>query len=87
MSEGTISVAEGTILVHVAGRIGSDGLSNSGEVVRLVSAEGQIVSQYGGWVDVSATAWSGKSTKRASADACDALDAWSKIPTAPTPGW
>jgi hypothetical protein len=79
--------AEGTLLVHVTGRIGSHGLSNSGEAIRLVNADGQVVSQYGGWVDASATAWSGKSTKRVSVDACDAVDAWSNTPSAPTPGW
>jgi hypothetical protein len=79
--------AGGTLLVHVTGRIGSDGLSNSGEVVRLVCPDGQVVSQYGGWVDVGATAWSGRSTKRLSVDACDAADAWSKTPGSPTPGW
>jgi hypothetical protein len=79
--------AEATLLVHVAGRIGSDGLSNSGEIVRLVNPDGQVVSQYGGWVDVGATAWSGRSTKRSSVDACDAADAWSRTPSAPTPGW
>jgi hypothetical protein len=78
---------DGAILIHVTGRIGSDGMSNSGEAVRLVSPEGQVVSQYGGWVDVSTTAWSGKSTKRVSVDACDAADAWSKTPGSPTPGW
>jgi hypothetical protein len=79
--------AQGTLLVRVSGRIGSDGLSNSGEAVHLVSPQGQIASQYGGWVDVSATAWSGRSTKRISPDACDAIDAWSKTPSPPTPGW
>ncbi len=79
--------AQGTVLVRVGGRIGSDGLSNSGEPVQLVSPQGQIVSRYGGWVDVSATAWSGKTTKRGSPDACDAVDAWSKTPSSPTPGW
>lgn len=79
--------AQGTLLVRVSGRIGSDGLSNSGELVHLVSPGGQIVSQYGGWVDVSATAWSGRSTKRASTEVCDAVDAWSKAPSSPTPGW
>jgi hypothetical protein len=82
--------AETTVLVHVPGRIGGDGLSNSGEVVRLLAPEGQagpVVSQYGGWVDVSATAWSGKSTRRASLEACDGVDAWSKAPASPTPGW
>jgi hypothetical protein len=79
--------AEGALLIHVGGRIGSDGLSNAGEVVRLLNAEGQVVSQYGGWVDTSPTSWSGKSAKRVSFEACDSPDAWSKTPSAPTPGW
>lgn len=79
--------ASTAILVRVPGRIGSDGLSNSGELVRLATPDGQVVSQYGGWVDASATAWSGKSTRRLSTDACDAADAWSKTPGSPTPGW
>jgi len=78
---------DGTLVVRVVGRLGSDGLSNAGEVVRLLTAQGDVISQYGGWVDVSATAWSGKSVKRVSPDACDAADAWSKSPSAPTPGW
>jgi hypothetical protein len=78
---------EGALVVRVAGRLGSDGLSNAGEVVRLLTPQGDTISQYGGWVDVSATAWSGKSVKRLSPDACDAADAWSKSPSAPTPGW
>ncbi len=78
---------EGTLLVHVPGRLGSDGMSNAGEAIRLVDAEGQVVSQYGGWVDASATSWSGKSTKRLSPEACDSADAWSRTPSSPTPGW
>jgi hypothetical protein len=79
--------ADGTLLLHVAGRLGSDGLSNSGEAIRLLDAAGQVVSLYGGWVDAGATSWSGRSTKRVSPEACDAPDAWSKSPSAPTPGW
>jgi hypothetical protein len=79
--------ADGTLLLHVPGRLAGDGLSNSGEPIRLRDASGQVVSQYGGWVDAGATSWSGSSTKRVSAEACDAPDAWSKTPSAPTPGW
>ena len=75
------------LLVRVPGRIGSDGFSNSGEIVRLVTAAGDVVSQYGGFVDVSTTAWSGKSVKRSSPEACDAAIAWTTTPTPPTPGW
>jgi hypothetical protein len=78
---------DGTVIVRVQGRIGGDGLSNTGEPVRLLTADGFVISQYGGWVDVSATAWSGKSVKRAAPEACDSPDAWSKTPSAPTPGW
>jgi hypothetical protein len=78
---------DGTVIVRVAGRLAGDGLANTGEPVRLLSADGFVISQYGGWVDVSATAWSGKSVKRASPDACDGPEAWSKTPSSPTPGW
>lgn len=75
------------LLLRVAGRIGADGLSNSGEPVRILAADGTVISQYGGWVDVNATAWSGKSVQRQSVDACDSPDGWLKTPQSPTPGW
>jgi hypothetical protein len=78
---------DGTVIVPVSGRIGADGLSNSGEPVRLVSSDGVVVSQYGGWVDVSATAWNGMSVHRVSVDACDQPSAWTNSPEMPTPGW
>jgi Arc/MetJ family transcription regulator len=78
---------DGTLIVPVSGRIGADGLSNSGEPVRLMSPNGVVVSQYGGWVDVSATAWNGMSVRRVSVDACDQPSAWTSTPEMPTPGW
>jgi hypothetical protein len=78
---------DGTVIVPVSGRIGADGLSNSGEPVRLVSSDSVVVSQYGGWVDVSATVWNGMSVHRVSVDACDQPSAWSSSPEMPTPGW
>ena len=78
---------DGTLVVRVPGRLAGDGLANAGEPVRLLTASGLVISQYGGWVDVSATAWSGKSVKRASPQACDSPDAWNKSPSPPTPGW
>jgi hypothetical protein len=78
---------DGTLLVPVAGRLAGDGLGNAGEVVQLLTTEGYVVSQYGGWVDVSASAWSGKSVKRSAFDACDGADAWGKTPSPATPGW
>jgi hypothetical protein len=78
---------DGTVIVPVSGRIGADGLSNDGEPVRLVSQDGAVVSQYGGWVDVSATAWNGMSVRRVSVDACDQPSAWTSTPEVPTPGW
>jgi hypothetical protein len=78
---------DGTVIVRVPGRLAGDGLANAGEPVRLLTADGFVISQYGGWVDVSATAWSGKSVKRTAPDACDSPDAWSKTPSPPTPGW
>ena len=78
---------DGTLIVRVPGRLASDGLANAGEPVRLLTAGGVVISQYGGWVDVSATAWSGKSVKRSGSEGCDGPDAWSKTPSPPTPGW
>jgi hypothetical protein len=76
----------GTMLLRVDARIGTDGLSNGGEVVRLVQGD-TVVSSYGGWVDVSSSAWSGKSVHRLVETACDRRDAWSRTPLEPTPGW
>jgi len=78
---------DGTVIVPVSGRIGADGLSNDGEPVWLVSSEGAVVSQYGGWVNVSAMAWNGMSVHRISVDACDQPSAWTNAPEIPTPGW
>jgi hypothetical protein len=78
---------DGTVIVPVSGRIGADGLSNTGEPVRLITPDGVVVSQYGGWVDVSATAWNGMSVHRVSVDACDQPSAWTSTPEMPTPGW
>jgi hypothetical protein len=78
---------EGTLIVRVPGRLAGDGLANTGEPVRLLTPDGFVISQYGGWVDVSATTWSGKSVKRSSPEACDSPDAWGKTPSSPTPGW
>jgi hypothetical protein len=89
----------GTVLVRVDARIGSDGLSNGGELVRLRMPgigdpqaqggpqEGPIISLYGGWVDVSASKSAGKSVHRLSDGACDHPGAWTAPPRDPTPGW
>lgn len=78
---------DGTVIARVSGRLGADGLSNAGEPVRLVSGDGTVVSEYGGWVDVSATAWNGMSVQRISVDSCDQASAWTSTPQMPTPGW
>jgi hypothetical protein len=75
----------GTQLVRVDSRIGADGLSNGGEVTRLLRGD-EIVSSYGGWVDVSSATWAGHSVHRLVETACDRRDAWSRMPLAPTPG-
>ncbi|MEA2697534.1 MAG: hypothetical protein QOI66_1805 [Myxococcales bacterium] len=78
------------VLVRLDTRIGSDGLSNSGEAVHLRAAGGPdapVISSYGGWVDVSATAWSGRSVRRAADEACDRPASWNRTPLAATPGW
>jgi hypothetical protein len=78
----------GTALLPVAGRIGRDGLGQMGEVVRLVDAEGRVLSAYGGWVNVSRPSWAGKSVHRQPDEsACDHPSAWSFAPTPATPGW
>jgi len=75
----------GTLLVRVDARIGSDGLSNSGEAVRLVQGQ-TLVSSYGGWVAVSASGWSGQAVHRLDQAACDDAQAWNRTPMPPTPG-
>jgi len=75
----------GTPLVRVDARIGSDGLSNTGEAVKLTLA-GSVVSSYGGWVDVSPSRWAGKPVHRLIETACDRADAWSRVPLDATPG-
>ena len=75
----------GTLLVRVDSRIGSDGLANGGELVRLMSGD-TVVSSYGGWVSVSASSWSGKGVHRLVQTACDRPDAWNRTPLAATPG-
>jgi hypothetical protein len=77
-------------MVPVDARLGADGLSNGGEVVRLRlpgTALEPIVSSYGGWVDVSAASAAGKSAQRLVESACDHPTAWTRPPRAATPGW
>jgi hypothetical protein len=75
----------GTHLLRVDGRIGADGLSNGGEVTRLLQGDA-VVSSYGGWIDVSSVAWAGHSVHRLVETACDGRDAWNHVPLPPTPG-
>jgi hypothetical protein len=75
----------GTLLVRVDSRLGSDGLSNSGEAVQLVQGDA-VVSSYGGWVSVSAGSWNGSAVHRLVQTACDSSDAWNHTPLPPTPG-
>ncbi|HET6150370.1 MAG TPA: lamin tail domain-containing protein [Polyangia bacterium] len=80
----------GTLMVPIDARLGADGLSNAGEVVRLRlpgTAMEPIVSSYGGWVDVSAASAAGKSVHRLVDGACDHPTAWTRPPRAATPGW
>ena len=75
----------GTLLLRVDARIGSDGLSNAGEAVRLM--QGQVpISTYGGWVAVSSSGWSGQAVHRLDPAACDDAQAWNRTPMPPTPG-
>jgi len=75
----------GTLLVRVDSRLGSDGLSNGGEAVKLVQGD-SVVSSYGGWVDVSSSVWAGRAVHRLVQSACDRPDAWNATPLPPTPG-
>jgi hypothetical protein len=75
----------GTQLLRVDARIGVDGLSNGGEVTRLLRGD-SVVSSYGGWVDVSSVAWAGHSVHRLVQSACDRKDAWNHAPLPATPG-
>lgn len=77
----------GTPLLRVDSRIGSDGLSNGGEAIRLLSAGGGVISSYSAAVDVSATAWSGQSVHRVPETACDQAPSWTQRPLPATPGW
>lgn len=80
--------AAGTLLLRVQGRIGKDGLSNAGEVVTLRAPDGQVVSHYGGWVNVGASSWNGRSVHRVPQDdPCDDKRLWTDRPQPPTPGW
>jgi hypothetical protein len=75
----------GTQLLRVDARLGTDGLSNGGEVTRLLRGD-TVVSSYGGWVDVSSVAWAGHSVHRLVQGACDRRDAWNHTPLPATPG-
>lgn len=77
----------GTSLVRVDARIGADGMTNSGELVRLRTPAGTILSSYGGSVDVSSSKWAGKGVHRVPEDACDQPASWTRLPTEATPGW
>lgn len=79
--------AAGTVLLRVDSRLGGDGLSNAGEVVRLRAADGALLSSYGSATATSTTAWSGKSIHRMPEDACDQPATWTTHPLAATPGW
>jgi hypothetical protein len=77
----------GAMLLRVDGRIGRDGIANAGEAVRLRARSGEVLSRYGGWIDVGGSAWTGHSVQRLPQDACDAPAAWNPRPQQPTPGW
>jgi hypothetical protein len=77
----------GTMIVRLPGRLGRDGLKQTGEAVRLVAADGTVISSYGGWVDTTRGAWQGKSIQRQPDEAaCDHPRSWSMAPLTPTPG-
>lgn len=85
---GDVAPRPGTPLLRVGGRIGRDGLRQQGEPVRLLAADGSVLSSYGGHVDTTRPAWSGRSIQRVpDPGACDHPQAWSMAPLDPTPGW
>lgn len=80
--------APGSLLVRVEGRIGRDGISNGGEPITLRNAQGAVVSQYAGFIDMSATTWNGRSAHRVPIDdPCDQRYLWTERPQPPSPGW
>lgn len=80
--------AASVVLLRIEGRLGRDGLSNSGETVTLRDAQGAVVSQYGGFVDTSATVWNGRSVHRVPPDdPCDQRYLWTERPQPPSPGF
>jgi hypothetical protein len=82
---GDVAPRAGTQLVRVDARLGADGLSNGGEVTRLLRGD-QVLSSYGGWVAVSSVAWAGKAVHRLVQSACDRPSAWNRSPLDATPG-
>jgi hypothetical protein len=87
-ASGDLPPRAGTPLLRVAGRIGRDGLRQQGEAVRLIAADGSVISSYGGYVDTTRPAWSGRSIQRLpDPAACDHPQSWSMAPLDPTPGW
>ena len=77
----------GTPIFRVDARLGSDGLSNTGEIVRLRTSDGNVISSYSAAIDVSGSKWSGKSVHRRPEDACDQPASWPRVPAPATPGW
>lgn len=84
---GDVRPPDAVPLVRVDARLGGNGLSNTGEQLRLLDATGRPVSVYGGWVNASGDRWPGKSIQRLSLEACDHPSTWSPKPGDATPGW
>jgi Lamin Tail Domain len=82
------SPSPGAMLVRVEGRIGRDGLTNTGEAVTIKTTDGRVVDRWGGWFDMGATSWNGRSAHRTPPDyPCDGKETWTDKPQTPTPGW
>jgi hypothetical protein len=77
----------GVMLLRVEGKIGRDGIGSAAEAVRLRGKGGEVLSRYGGWIDTSPSAWTGRSVERQPPKACDDASSWSASPQLPTPGW
>ena len=88
LGPGDVPPAPDTLILRVGGRLGRDGLRQSGEAIQLRGPDGLVLSSYGGWVDASRPAWQGRSVHRVpDSTACDHPRSWSDSPQPSTPGW
>ncbi|MBU1220305.1 hypothetical protein KKF34_03950 [Myxococcota bacterium] len=65
---------EGKDIIITEGSLLSSGMTNSGETVWLIDPDENIISRYGGWIDVSNTP--GAVVMRIDPHGCDVRDRW-----------